>query len=325
MEDLIFKVRDKEIRHNEEIKICGIVNVTPDSFSDGGKYTEVDKAVERALYLIENGADLIDIGGESTRPGSIYVKIQEEINRVVPVIKKLKENSNVLISVDTWKSQVAKAALEAGADIINDITGLLGDPNMGKIIAEYKASTILMFNPVIIRPHFESTKKFPKFGGEGIFTEEEIKTCEESEDILEVMKFYFNKSLEIAREENIPREKIMLDPGIGFALTKRENLILIENIDEIHKMGYTVFLGVSRKRFLVNILNELGVDSDPESPQGFKNRDIASAMLTAIAATKGVEIVRVHSIEEHKIAQGVADSVRFSNRQENIDFGQYKN
>lgn len=324
-QEIIFKARNKTIKHGEETLICGIVNVTPDSFSDGGKYNTVEKAVERSMYLIENGASMIDIGGESTRPGSTYVEIQKEIDRVVPVIKKLREKTDCLISIDTWKSDVAKAAVEAGADIVNDITGLIGDPEMGKTIEETKASAILMFNPVIIRPNFKSTKKFPKFGGEGIFTKSEIKNAESEKDIVEVMKFYLNRSLEIAEKSGIPKEKIMLDPGIGFALTKRENLTLIKNTKALHNMGYPVFLGVSRKRFLVNILNSSGIESDPETEEGFKNRDIASAILTAVAATNGVEVVRVHTIEEHKIAQKVADSVRFSDLQEDIDFDGYKN
>ena len=131
--------------------LCGILNVTPDSFSDGGKYTSVDAAVQQARKLIQEGAQILDIGGESTRPGSHYVEIQEEIDRVVPVIEAIRQESDVLISVDTWKSQVAAAALEAGADIVNDITGFLGDPKMAAVVAEHEASAVLMFNPVMAR------------------------------------------------------------------------------------------------------------------------------------------------------------------------------
>lgn len=142
--------------------LCGILNVTPDSFSDGGKYTSVDAALQQARKLIQEGAQILDIGGESTRPrtGSHYVEIQEEIDRVVPVIKAIRKESDVLISVDTWKSQVAVAALEAGADIVNDITGFLGDPKMATVVEEHEASAVLMFNPVMARPDHPSSTIF---------------------------------------------------------------------------------------------------------------------------------------------------------------------
>ena len=143
--------------------LCGILNVTPDSFSDGGKYTSVDAALQQVRKLIQEGAQILDIGGESTRPGSHYVEIQEEIDRVVPVIKAIRKESDVLISVDTWKSQVAATALEAGADIVNDITGFLGDPKMTAVVAEHEASAVLMFNPVMARPHHPSSIIFPLY------------------------------------------------------------------------------------------------------------------------------------------------------------------
>ena len=139
---------DKKWLSGQGTLLCGILNVTPDSFSDGGMYTSVDAALQQARKLIQEGAQILDIGGESTRPGSHYVEIQEEIDRVVPVIKAIRKESDVLISVDTWKSQVAAAALEAGADIVNDITGFLGDPKMAAVVAEHEASAVLMFNPV---------------------------------------------------------------------------------------------------------------------------------------------------------------------------------
>ena len=147
--------------------LCGILNVTPDSFSDGGKYNTVEFALEQARYLIQEGAQMLDIGGESTRPGSHYIEIEEEIERVVPVIEAIRKQSDVLISVDTWKAPVAKAALAAGADIVNDITGFLGDEGMAQVVAESSAGAILMFNPVMARPHHASSLIFPKFGFHG--------------------------------------------------------------------------------------------------------------------------------------------------------------
>lgn len=318
-----FTYNKKEILSGGQTIICGIINVTPDSFSDGGKYFGVEKAVQRAKELVQDGATMLDIGGESTRPGSTYVEIDEEINRVVPVIKAIKEELDVIISIDTWKSQVAKAAIEAGADIVNDITGFLGDTKMAEVVAETEAGAILMFNPVIVRPNHPSSKIFPTFGGQGIFTDEEMKSFETME-IVELMLKYFDKSLEFANKYGIAKERIMLDPGIGFGLTKKENLTLIDKIDVIREMGYFTFLGVSRKRFIMNILGDAGFETDFETVEGSNNRDWGSAFLTAIAAIKGVEVIRVHTVKPHLMATAIVDSVRMSDRMEDINFGAYQ-
>ncbi|WP_455256779.1 dihydropteroate synthase [Peptoniphilus asaccharolyticus] len=320
----MFKYRDKEIQSGGSTILCGIINVTPDSFSDGGKYYAVENAVKRAKELVAEGATMLDIGGESTRPGSTYVEIEEEINRVVPAIKAIKEVVDVPISIDTWKSEVAKAAIEAGADIINDITGFLGDLNMAKVIGESNAGAIVMFNPVIARPEHPGSKVFPKFGGDGVFSEAELKSYEDM-NIVDVMRKYFEKSLELARQYGIEDERIMIDPGIGFGLTKKENLELINKIDVIREMGYFTFLGVSGKRFIMNILDENGFETDFETEEGSINRDQSSAVLTAIAAFKGVEVLRVHTIKPHLMASCISDSVRMADEMENINFGAYKN
>lgn len=319
-----FNYRDKKIVSGEKTILCGIINVTPDSFSDGGKYYEIENAVKRAKELVAEGATMLDVGGESTRPGSTYVEIEEEIKRVVPAVKAIKEAVDVPISVDTWKSEVAKAVIEAGADIINDITGFLGDLNMAKVIGESNVGAIVMFNPVIARPNHPSSKVFPKFGGDGVFSEAELKSYEVM-NIVEVMGKYFEKSLELAEKYGISKERIMLDPGIGFGLTKKENLELINKIDIIRKMGYFTFLGVSRKRFIMNILDENGFETDFETEEGSINRDQSSAILTSIAAFKGVEVVRVHTIKPHLMASCISDSVRMADEMQDINFGAYKN
>lgn len=323
MEKIVFRCGEKEIVSGDKTVLCGIINVTPDSFSDGGKYYGTAPAVKRGEELIAQGAGMLDIGGESTRPGSSYVEVEEEIERVVPVIRELKKITNVPLSIDTWKSEVAKAAIEAGADIVNDITGLLGDKNMAKMVGESGAGLILMFNPVIARPDHESSKIFPKFGEENVFSEQELKQYSDME-ITSLMQHYFDKSLKLAKEQGIGQERIMLDPGIGFGLTKRENLILINEIKKIKEMGYCTFLGVSRKRFISNILEENGFEVDPKTKKGEENRDVASAMLTAIAALQGVEVVRVHTIPKHLMAREVADSVRLAAKMEDIHFKAYK-
>lgn len=304
--------------------LCGILNVTPDSFSDGGMYTSVDAALQQARKLIQEGAQILDIGGESTRPGSHhYVEIQEEIDRVVPVIEAIRKESDVLISVDTWKSQVAAAALEAGADIVNDITGFLGDPEMAVVVAEHEASAVLMFNPVMARPHHPSSTIFPRFGFEPVFSEQELQQMAQ-EPIQDVMWTFFDRSLAVAKEAGVQTERIMLDPGIGFGLTKRENLLLLQELETIHQKGYPIFLGVSRKRFVVNIIEEAGFETDPATETGFWNRDLASSHLTSIAASQGVEVVRVHDIPLHKMAASLGQAIFQAQEAADTNLKQYK-
>ena len=304
--------------------LCGILNVTPDSFSDGGKYTSVDAALQQARKLIQEGAQILDIGGESTRPGSHhYVEIQEEIDRVVPVIEAIRKESDVWISVDTWKSQVAAAALEAGADIVNDITGFLGDPEMAVVVAEHEASAVLMFNPVMARPHHPSSTIFPRFGFEPVFSEQELQQMAQ-EPIQDVMWTFFDRSLAVAKEAGVQTERIMLDPGIGFGLTKRENLLLLQELETIHQKGYPIFLGVSRKRFVVNIIEEAGFETDPATETGFWNRDLASSHLTSIAASQGVEVVRVHDIPLHKMAASLGQAIFQAQEAADTNLKQYK-
>lgn len=322
MKNLVCKYKDKVLESGGETILCGIVNITPDSFSDGGKWYGKDKAVNRALELIEAGAGMIDLGGESTRPGSHYVEIQEEIERVVPVIRELKTRTDIPLSIDTWKADVAEAAIEAGVDFVNDITGFMGDPRMAEVVGKSDVGAILMFNPKIARPNHKSSANFPSFGGEGAFTEEELKSFEDM-DVVEVMKKYLSKSLERAEKNGIARERIMLDPGIGFALTKKENLKLIDKIDVLREMGCFTFLGVSRKRFITNILGENNIDADGNNEEGFENRDEASAALTTIGAYKGVEVLRVHTMDHHLLAKLVADSVRLNQVIEDVSFKAY--
>lgn len=303
--------------------LCGILNVTPDSFSDGGRYQTVERALEQARKLIAEGARMLDIGGESTRPGSHFVEIQEEIQRVVPVIEAIRAESDILISVDTWKSEVAQAALEAGADLVNDITGLLGDLKMAKVIAEARAGAIIMFNPVMARPHHPSSVIFPSFGFEPAFSSEELAQFE-GLPIQDCMWTFFDKSLERAEEAGLSQDQLFLDPGIGFGLTKRENLQLLQDLKTIHAKGYPIFLGVSRKRFVVNILEEEGFETNPETKEGFYNRDLASSHLTSMVASQGVEIVRVHDIPLHKMAVAIGSAIYQADQAQDLHLKQYR-
>ena len=268
---------------------------------------------------------MLDIGGESTRPrpGSSYVEIEEEIQRVVPVIKAIRKESDVLISIDTWKSQVAEAALEAGANLVNDITGLMGDERMATVVAKAGAQVVIMFNPVMARPQHPSSIIFPRFGFGQAFTEKELADLEQL-PVEDLMTAFFERALARANQAGIAKDKIMLDPGIGFGLTKKENLILLRDLDKLHQQGYPIFLGVSRKRFVINILEENGFEVNPETEVGFRNRDTASAHVTSIAARQGVEVVRVHDVASHKMAIEIASAIRLADEAENLDLKQYK-
>ena len=303
--------------------ICGIINVTPDSFSDGGQFFALEQAIQQARKLIAEGASMLDIGGESTRPGSSYVEIEEEIQRVVPVIKAIREESDVLVSIDTWKSQVAEAALKAGANLVNDITGLMGDERMADVVAKAGAKVVIMFNPVMARPQHPSSLIFPHFGFGQAFTEKELADFEKM-PIEDLMKTFFDRALARANQAGIARENILLDPGIGFGLTKKENLLLLRDLDKLHQQGYPIFLGVSRKRFVINILEENGFEVNPETELGFRNRDTASAHVTSIAARQGVEVVRVHDVASHRMAVEIASAIRLAEDAENLDLKQYK-
>lgn len=305
--------------------ICGIINVTPDSFSDGGQFFTLEQALQQARKLIAEGASMLDIGGESTRPGSSYVEIEieEEIQRVVPVIKAIRKESDVLISIDTWKSQVAEAALAAGANLVNDITGLMGDEKMAHVVANAGAKVVIMFNPVMARPQHPSSLIFPHFGFGQAFTEEELADFEKM-PIEELMEAFFERALARAEEAGIAPENILLDSGIGFGLTKKENLLLLRDLDKLHQKGYPIFLGVSRKRFVINILEESGFEVNPETELGFHNRDTASAHVTSIAARQGVEVVRVHDVASHRMAVEIASAIRLADEAENLDLKQYK-
>lgn len=244
---------------NEKTHVMGILNVTPDSFSDGGQFDNVEKAVSRAKQMIGDGAAIIDVGGESTRPGHTQISDEEEIARVVPVIKALKEQTHALISIDTYKSAVAKAAVEAGADIINDIWGAKYDPEIAKVAADKQVPIILMHN--------RSEAVYDNFWSDV------------REDLTE--------SILIARNAGVPNDHIWLDPGIGFAKTLAQNVEMMQHLDQLVAMGYPVLLGTSRKSFIGKLL-DVPVDERLEG----------SLSTVAFGVMKGCQIVRVHDVKE---------------------------
>ncbi len=251
--------------------IMGILNVTPDSFSDGGNFNNIDTAVNHAKKMINDGADIIDLGGESTRPGHTYVDSQEEKRRILPVIKKLKEEIQVPISVDTYKADVAEASLELGVEMINDIWGLTKDKNMANVIAKYDAYVCIMHNQ---------------------------DTTEYNKDIMEAIKEFLQNSIDLALKSGIKKEKIVLDPGIGFGKTFEQNLEVLKRLDEIKTLGYPVLLGTSRKSVIGNVLNV-----EP------KERLEGTIATTVLGIRDGVDIVRVHDVKENLKAAKMADAI----------------
>ncbi|WP_304681187.1 dihydropteroate synthase [uncultured Clostridium sp.] len=264
------RIGNKEYELGKRTYIMGILNVTPDSFSDGGKFNEIDAAVNQARKLIEDGADIIDIGGESTRPGAEYVTEEEEIKRVVPIIKAIKEKLDVTISIDTYKARTAEESIKAGADIINDIWGAKYDKSMAKVAAKYNTPIILMHN--------RENKPY--------------------ENLMEDVVSDLQESIDIALKAGVKKENIILDLGIGFAKTYEENLIVMNNCEVIKKLGYPMLLGTSRKSMIGLTLN-LPVNERVEGT-------LATSVMGII---KGFEFIRVHDVLENKRVAIMTDTI----------------
>ena len=264
------KIGNKIVNLDERTYIMGILNVTPDSFSDGGKYNETHEAVKRAKQMVEEGADIIDIGGESTRPGAEYVSEEEEIKRVVPIIKAIKSELDVLISIDTYKSKTAEESIKAGADIINDVWVFKKDENIAKVAAEYNVPCILMHNRED-KPYTNLMKNV-------------------LEDLIE--------SINVALDAGVKRENIILDPGIGFAKNYEENLIVMNNLEQIVNIGFPVLLATSRKS-MIGLALELPVDERVEG----------TIATTVMGIMKGCKMVRVHDVLENKRACIMTDKI----------------
>ncbi len=258
----------KRIYRNSKNYIMGILNVTPDSFYDGGKYIDKSIAIERALKLVEDGADIIDIGGESSRPGSEPVKIEDELNRVLPVLRAIRKEIKVPISVDTYKSKVAEIVLSEGADIINDISGLRFDKNMAKVISRHKASVIIM--------HIKGTPK-------------NMQNKPEYKDLIEDIITYLKDSIDIALRNNIDFNKIMIDPGIGFGKKLEHNYIILNKLKEFKILNRPILIGLSRKSLIGKVLN-----NNPEK------RLNGTLVLNSISLLNGANFIRVHDVKEHK-------------------------
>lgn len=265
------KIANKEFVIGERTYVMGILNVTPDSFSDGGKYTEVELAIKRVQQMIDEGADIIDVGGESTRPGHKAVCEEEEIKRVVPIIKGIRSHFDIPISIDTYKSKTAEEAIKAGANIINDVWGFKKDPNMAKVAAKYNVPCVLMHNREEV-PYKNLMR----------------------EVVLDIVE-----SINIALDAGVKRENIILDPGIGFGKSYEENLIVMNNLEKIKSLGFPILLGTSRKS-MIGLTLDLPVNERVEGT-------IATSV---IGIMKGCDFIRVHDILENKRACIMTDKIK---------------
>ena len=262
-----WKLRNKTISLGGSPLIMGILNATPDSFSDGGRFNTTKKATNHALKMIDDGADIIDIGGESTRPGSKQISLNEEINRTIPIIKSLRKlNDSILISIDTSKSEVARQAIEEGTDIINDVTSYNNDLNMPEIVRKYEAGIILM--------HMQGTP-------------ENMQIDPSYDNVAGEVLEFLNKKILDSIESGILKESIIIDPGIGFGKNINQNLTLLKNLDKFTKVHPTL-IGLSRKSFIGKIIGE----KDP------KGRLAGSLGATAFSIIQGAHILRVHDVKE---------------------------
>lgn len=264
------KIGNKIFEIGKRTYVMGILNVTPDSFSDGGKFNSIDRALKHADEMINQGADIIDVGGESTRPNHTTIGEEEEIYRVIGVIESLKREFDIPISIDTYKSKVAKLSVEAGAALINDIWGFKKDPSMAKVAAEFGAVCCLMHN----------------------------RTSTNYENLIDNVLAGLKESIDIALNSGVKEENIIIDPGIGFAKNYNQNLELMNKLEKLNKLGYPVLLGTSRKSMIGNAL-DLPLDQRVEG----------TLATTVIGILKGCDFIRVHDVLENKRACVMADAI----------------
>ncbi|GIN42247.1 dihydropteroate synthase [Heyndrickxia oleronia] len=255
----VLQCKSYQLDYENKTLIMGILNATPDSFSDGGKFNHIEKAIQHAKQMVEDGADIIDVGGESTRPGYATVEVEEEISRVVHVIKEISKIVNVPISIDTYKAETARQAILAGAHIINDIWGAKKDPEIADVAANYDVPIILMHNR---------------------------ENLDYQDFIRDVLNDLY-ESISIAKKAGVKDERIILDPGIGFAKDLKQNIEMMKNLDKLVGLGYPVLLGTSRKSMIGQVMN-LPVDERME----------ATGATVCYGLEKGCQMMRVHDVKE---------------------------
>ncbi len=258
--------------------VMGILNVTPDSFSDGGRYADAERALAHGREMAAAGADIIDVGGESTRPGSQPLSEEEELRRIIPVIERLSAELAVPISVDTYKATVAEKALRAGASIVNDISGLRFSPEMARVAADYGAAVIVM--------HIKGTPR-------------DMQQNPVYDDVIAEITAYLEEGIGIALRAGVDRERVLIDPGIGFGKTLEHNLVILERLDEFRGLGRPIVLGTSRKKFIGTVL-------DVPSPE---ERVFGTAATVALGIERGASIVRVHDVRQMVQVVRMTDAV----------------
>ena len=276
-EKTIFKCRDKELEIGTKTYIMGVLNLTPDSFYDGGKYSSLDKALKHVEQMIDEGADIIDIGGESTRPGSLSISLDEECERVIPVVKEISRSFDTIISIDTTKSGVAYEALKEGASIVNDISGLKFDEKIADVAKEFDAAVVLSHTssrPQDMQDHTDYSSLL--------------------DEILDALR----KSIRLAVEKGVNKQSILIDPGFGFGKTDEQNLILLKKLSRFCELGKPVLIGTSNKSFI-------GKTLDAE----INERIEGTAATVAIGILNGASIVRVHDISYMKKVSKMVDAV----------------
>lgn len=257
--------------------LMGVLNVTPDSFCDGGRFSDPKKAITQALLMAEQGADIIDVGGESSRPGADPVSAEEELARILPVIQELVKEIDLPLSIDTCKSQVARGALEAGAAMINDISALRFDPEMKRVAKDYDVPVVLMH----IKGTPKNMQENPLYG-----------------NVIKEISDYLAQSLEMAREAGIDEDKLVVDPGIGFGKKAEHNLEIVKNLKALAHLGKPILIGLSRKSFIGKVL-DLPLEERLEG----------SLAALAVAIVNGANILRVHDVKESKRVARMVDSI----------------
>ena len=274
---MIWKIRNRSIRFDRPL-LMGILNLTPDSFSDGGKFQSVENALHEAHRMVEEGADLLDLGGESTRPGAFEITAEEELNRILPVLKSLRKKIEIPLSIDTTKPEVARVCLEEGADIINDVSGLKDSgPEMANAVRDFGAGLILM--------HRRGTPQT-------------MQTLAHYQDVVNEVMEELRVSLENALAAGLSEDQLVIDPGLGFAKTAEQNLEILKHLEKFHSLARPVLLGPSRKSFIGKITGrEIG------------EREFGTAAVVALAVAKGVQILRVHDVKSMRDAVRMAHAI----------------
>jgi dihydropteroate synthase len=280
--ELEIRARDRVIRFDAGPLIVGILNVTPDSFFDGGKYVDREAAVAHALAMAKSGADLLDIGAESSRPGSLPIDEAEEMRRLIPIVKAVCQAVSIPVSVDTTKASVARQALEAGAAIVNDISGLRFDRDMAAVVAETGAGLVLM--------HMQGTPRTMQRNP--VYT-----------DVVQDVKAFFAERIEVAVKASISTKQIILDPGIGFGKLLGHNLTLLARLRELTTFRRPLMVGVSRKSFIGQVLG-----------RSVNDRLFGTAAAVAVAVAQGADLVRVHDVAEMKDVVGMVEAVEKARR-----------